>query len=620
MPETDPKLTQQPQQQPQVQPQVQPQQGPAAQTTAAGGALRAAGQKPFEEGRAELSPEEKKKKEEERVAAARLEYESTLGTWLGDKTFKIVHKELAPDKILKHGDKGAEALIKFLVGEAEKQGSKLEGSVPGIEGALAKLLPELSKWAEEEADGYLASDSGKGLAEKISQWTDSHPKTVVAIALLAAAGAIAANAKIPELKYKKDFGNGLSVDAGAKIGKLREIAVESVRAALSYEKGKLKAEVSAKHDRPKDGPAVTTVAAGVAYGEKGAKGEVKAEGEYKDNGDFVIGLRAGGELGLGSASIGQKWREVAGKDSAETDVALKYGDEKNNLSTEGRFGSDDTYTLKLGVRADLMNGYSVQGEGSRSRDAAGATRTAGVIGLGYSSREGDVGYDRRVGMANDRLATTHDLSIGGDGPLTGSLRATEYADTKETEGSLGLKYDFGTLAATLDSKFGKSGNTLDAGVSGTVGGKDSKWSYSGGLGLDLDRNQLTRASLMFGYRDPKAFEAAILEYKHALANDVTNDQFKLTVEHTIGDYLVRGQADATLKDGRFSRGSAELMGMKPINDNFGIIGGAATQFGPDKTGGTEARLGVQWRKIPVYVKYDFDNKQVGVGISIPFGR
>lgn len=617
MPDTDPKLAQQPQQQPQVTP-GRPLEG--AQTTAAGGAMRVAGQKPYEEGKAELSPEEKKKKEDERIAAARLGYEDSLGTWLGGETYKVLHKELSPDKILKHGDKGAEALIKYLVSEAEKQGGNLEGSLPGLEGELAKLLPELSKWAEEEADAYLASESGKGLAEKISQWAEAHPKTVIAIALLAAAGAIAANAKIPELKYKKDFGNGLSVDAGAKVGKLREIALESVRAALTYEKGKLKADLSAKHDRPSDGPATTTVAAGVAYGEKGARGEIRGEGEYKDNGDFVIGLRAGGELGLASGSIGQKWREVAGKDSAETDVNLNLGDERRNLNTEGRFGSDNSYTLKLGGRTDLFDGYSLEGEGTRSRDAAGATRTAGAVGLGYSRREGNLGYNRRVGLANDRLATTHDVNIGGEGPLAGNLKATEYADTHETEGSMGLKYDFGSLTASLDSKFGKSGNTLDAGVEGRLGGADSKWSYGGSVGLDLDRSQLNRASLMFGYRDPKAFEAALFEYKHERANDVTSDHFKLTVEHTINDFLVRGSADATLKDGRFSRGSAELMGMKPISDNLGLIGGVATQFGDDRTGGTEVRAGVQWRKIPVYVSYDFEKKQVGVGVTFTFGR
>ena len=616
MPDIEQKTAQQPQQQPQQQ--VQPQAaGPA---TAAAGTLKAAGQKPFEEGRAELSPEEKKKKEEERVAAARAEWQSTLGTWLGDQTFKIVQKELSPEKIEKQAGQGADALIKFLVGELEKQGAKLDGSAPGTADALAKLLPELQKWAEEQADEYLASDSGKGLSEKISQWAQAHPKTVIAMALLAAAGAIAANVKIPELKTKRDLGNGLSAEVGVKLGKIREIALESVRGALAYEKGKLKADVSVKHDRPADGPAVTTVAAGVAYGEAGAKGEVRGEGEYKANGDFVVGLRAGGEYGPASGSIGQKWREVTGRSTTETDVNLKFGDQKRELSTEGRFSSDDTYTLKLGGRADLMNGYSLGGEATRSRDATAGTRTAGYLGLGYSAREGNLSYDRRTALANDRLATTHDVTIGGDGPLTGSLKATEYAGTNDQEGSLGLKYSFGTLTATLDSKFGKSGNTLDAGVSGKVGGADSKWSYSGSLGLDLDRSEIARASLMFGYSDPKAFEAALVEYKHDKANGVSTDAFKLTVEHTIRDYLVRAQADATLKDGRFSRGGAEVMAMKPLNANLGLIGGVATQFGPDRTGGTEIRAGVQWNKIPVYVKYDFENKAVGVGISIPFGR
>ena len=615
MPDHDPK--------PAVQPQPQPQPQPLAQSAVASptaGALRAAGQKPFDEGRADLSPDEKKKKEEERVAAARAEWQSTLGTWLGEKTYAVVQKELSADKVLKYGEQGADALIKFLMGELEKQGTRAEAASPGAGDALAKLLPELQKWAEEQADEYLASESGKGLAETISRWAEAHPKTVVAMALLAAAGAIAANVKIPELKLKRDLGNGLSAEAGAKLGKIRDLALESVRAALTYEKGLLKADLSVQHDRPKEGPASTTVAAGVAYGDKGARGDLRGEGEYKANGDFVIGLKAGGELGLASGSVAQKWRQAGGKDSTETDVNLKFGDEKREIATEGRFTSDNAYTLKLAGRAELANGYSLAGEGTRSRDAGGVERTAGAVGLGYSVREGNLSYDRRTAMANDRLATTHDLTLGGDGPLTGRIGATEYAGSTDQEGTLGLKYSFGTLAATLDGKFGKSGNTLDAGVQGKVGGADSKWSYSGNLTLDLDRNQLSRASLMFGFRDPKAFEAALLEYKHENAGGVSTDAFKATVETTVREFLVRGSVDATLKDGRFSRGSAEVMAMRPINDNLGVIAGVATQYGPDRTGGTELRAGVQWNKIPVYMKYDVQTKAVGVGITIPFGR
>jgi hypothetical protein len=68
---------------------------------------------------------------------------------------------------------------------------------------------------------------------------DAHPKTIVGIGLLAAAGAVLANVSLPELKTKMNLSEGLSLKLGAKLGKVRDIALEKVKAQLEWKSGPL---------------------------------------------------------------------------------------------------------------------------------------------------------------------------------------------------------------------------------------------------------------------------------------------------------------------------------------------------------------------------------------------
>lgn len=585
-------------------------QGQAAKTTRPKAPVqkKQAG-KPFAQGQAELSPEAKKKAAEAQAAENKLVYEDALGEWLGGQLFDLVHKELSAEKMMGHGNKGAEALMDLIADQIEKAAGG------GNEAALDASLNNLKAWAGEEAEAWLKTKKGQALIGKVTQWTETHPKTIATIAILAAVGAVAANVDLPKLKQKIKLGKGFSAEVEAELGKIRDIALESVGAALAYEKGDIKGEVKAGYEnKEKDGKdiSVTTVGASLSAGQKGQKGEIHGTGEFTSDGDMKVDLGASGELGKGSASIAHTWKEVAGTDSATTTAKIRYGDKDQYIQTDGAFKSDNSFKLGLAGKLQLDDGYNLQGKASQERGADGTDRLAAGFGLGMA-RELSPGlnYRRDPMLSGERLGTSHALDYK-KGPLSMGFKANDYMSGADS-GSLGVKYSFDDLTSSLDMKFGDTNS-----LRGSVKGREGKYVYGGGLNLDLDRSMINEASLMFGYDDPKAFEAAIFEYKHLKAPDVTTDEFKLRLEHTIGDYKLRAMGGGTMKDGDFSRGNAEIMGHRSITEDIGIIGGVGHQWGPDATGGTDVRLGVQVKKVPVFVNYDFEKKSVGIGITLSF--
>ena len=599
----------------------------------------------YEDGKGELSPEAKKKKDEERAQANKASYESALGEWLGGELYKLVADHLSADKIMKYGEQGADALIDLLGDQIDTLGKNGDA---GQKEAIAKLQPILEKYAEDAADKFMAGKYGQAFAEWTSQFAASHPKTMVTMAVLAAIGAVAANVELPELEQKFNLGKGFGLEAGLGLGKIQEITLQSVNAALTYKKGGFNAEVRGGFEKGEDDEAdkytagLTLAASG--GGRDGApayKGELTGDAELTADGDTLIRAGASGQLGSATAKLGRTWRQQNGETSTSTDVSLSLGGQDRSLSAQGKFLDDGSMIVSTSG-ALKAGGYDLTGSAEHKEGPGGVGATTGALGLGFGSEANrhqlDARYTRggdtsnlQVGLGNTRKMgdTTYsrtpqfnpDGALGmqekiayQDGPLSGNVRATRGLDGQTRSSGLGVAYDIGTFKTALDAEFGDT-NKLDASLSGRL---NEKFVYDGSVSLDLDRDRITNASLMFGYDDPKAFEAFILEYRHNLTDEVTNDQFKLRIEHTIDKLKLRGTGQANLQDGRFSTGRAELQGMYPIGKDLGIIGGAAYDFGPDATSGAELQLGVQVKKVPVYLKYDVENKSVGVGITISF--
>jgi hypothetical protein len=603
----------------------------------------------YEDGKGELSPEAKKQKEEERAKANQASYEDALGKWLGGELYDLVADHLSADKVLKYGEQGADALVDLLGDQLEAIAEKGDA---GQKEAITKLQPILEKYAEEAADKFLAGRHGQAFAEWTSQFAASHPKTMVTMAVLAAIGAVAANVELPEIEQKFKLGNGFGLEAGVGLGKIQEIALQSVNAALTFKKGGFNAEVRGGYEKGEDDEAdkytagLTLAASG--GGKDGApayKGELTGDAELMADGNTVIRAGASGELGRATAKLGRAWTQRNGETTTSTDVSLKIGGQDRSLSAQGKFLDDGSMIIETSG-ALSASGYDLTGSAKHTDGPGGNSLTTGALGLGFGSeanrhqidaryaRSGDtssaqlgLSNTRQVGnttygrtpqfnpdaAADDRLLMKESIAHK-DGPASGNLWATHGADGRTGSGGLGVAYDIGTFKTALDAEFGDT-NKLSASMSGRL---REKFVYDGSASLDLDNDRITNASLMFGYDDPKAFEAFILEYRHNLTDDVTTDQFKLRVEHTIDKLKLRGTGQVDLQDGRFSTGRAGLMGMYPINEDIGIIGGAAHNFGPDATSGTELQLGVQVKKVPVYLNYDVENKTVGFGITIAF--
>ena len=86
--------------------------------------------------------------------------------------------------------------------------------------------------AFKESFGTAASEwlkeDGAGLAAGLAGWVDANPELIVTAALLAAAGAIIANASLPELSASLGIGNDLRLKLGAKLGAIRDVLCRSV--------------------------------------------------------------------------------------------------------------------------------------------------------------------------------------------------------------------------------------------------------------------------------------------------------------------------------------------------------------------------------------------------------
>ncbi len=183
---------------------------------------------------------EEKEKEKEKgkggagTASGLANYESTLGKWLGSKLYKAVSKQLTLDKLASYAESGVGAALGPLGDYIKEADGDVDPAV--VDKAMKALESALGK----EANKFVQAN-GKGLQKSLQGFVDANPVLIVLMALLAAAGAVAANMKIPDLSAKLKIADGLDARISVRLGKLREIALEKIEGKLTYQAGKLKA-------------------------------------------------------------------------------------------------------------------------------------------------------------------------------------------------------------------------------------------------------------------------------------------------------------------------------------------------------------------------------------------
>ena len=512
---------------------------------------------------------EKAKKEKERQAAAKKSYEDLLGNFLGGKLYDLIKDNLSADKILDYGkqgiDSGASAIGDLIKG-AELLDDKTQDA------ALGKFAGALSSWAGGKAEEWLKTSDGAALRTKISQWFEGHPGVVVAAALLAAAGAVAANLDVPEIKQKFGIGDNLKVTAAIDPGKIRDLVIKGASLGLEYKKKDFAASLTYKYATGKDGkPDTHQVGAKVGTD----KAFVEGTAVLGNDGSVVItgGGTVKGDKGSVSASVTSTDKGDK-TDGTKAQVEAKYGDKTANISG---LSSYDTATGAL-----IISGEAFKSFGTLSITGKGA----------YDSKQGASGSVKTDYTPKDK-----------DGkPLKDAFRASLELGVTQIGGD----------AVSLSAEASK-GNYLAA----------------GSMTYKLDDGIISAASLKLGYRDPKEFETFLFDFKRSYAGKVPEDRLNLLIETQVKSWMFRANNNTLLQDGKFGQNVTTGQVGYQLNSDIVLYGGA--KYGAQGTGitglsdmdrGLWLQAGAQVKGVPLTVSFRPDDKAVMVGIDVLglFGR
>lgn len=315
-------------------------------------------------------------------------YQATLGEFLGGQLHKAVSGALAFDKMQGYGKSAVDGAISAAV-------SQLGGwdKIKADPAALDALVTMLQQNLEPLVEKWLASEDGRALVAKLQNWAGANPKTVVAVALLAAAGAVLANVDIPALKSSFKIGDKVTAELEAELGKVREIALQKVRGKLSYQSGSLLAAVEITHQNGE-----TTALAEV----KGTNTTVSLGGTFDGDGlkvaglNSVLGLGGGDQLSAGVSS-------ERGRSGVLSTISLVDKDGKLTRTNDFTFDSGSgVLTLGQSVLADLGGGFSF----SQSAKSGSDGTASQSLGLKLSRDDLKAELDAAFSLAGGVTTTT----------------------------------------------------------------------------------------------------------------------------------------------------------------------------------------------------------------------
>ncbi len=428
--------------------------------------------------------------------------------------------------------------------------------------AVQKFATALAGWGKEKAEEWLKSDEGKAFRTKIGQWFEGHPGVVVAMALIAAAGAVAANVAIPELKQKFKITDSLSAELGADLGKIRDIVLNGVSVGLSYKKAGVEAGLSYKYTKNEKDPDSHSINAQVSNGNASLDGKATIQGEK-----FVLDTKAALNGDGYSLGLGLKNTRDANGNLTLGNINLRLGDKNHNIT------GDASYDFSTGALSFGTTHFQSFG----NTDVRHSHRYDGDNGI-----TNNLGVDLRL-QDNFRLSLDHSMSAQGVNSLALSSSKSWGKD--------------GEWSANLASRLNLADNELES-LSASFGFRDKDEfqtflvSYSRNYENQVPSDKF---SLML--------ETSIRDLMVRGSNDlsmrdgrVTQNLSQLQVGHELNkDWTVFGGA----KYGHQADGATGL------NDH-------------DR--GAWLQAGVQFRKIPFTVNFRPEDNAVSFGLSIPFGR
>lgn len=325
-------------------------------------------------------------KEQVKEAQFIAEYESALGSWLGPKLYDAVSDQITLDKMTGYGNKLVEALLKMGASELGK-------AKPAINDKMQQQLVQgLSKELEPLVGKLMQTETGMKLIEGLQNVVGSNPYGVAGVAILAAAGAILADADIPTLKQKFNLGKGFSTNLEANLGSLRNIAIGATKVGLAYEqKNVFKAGMEIA--RSKEGDLSGSVSGQLGDNKRHIKGTVNIDEE---------GITAYELAGLynfsDTTSVSGK---IHGKDpydipNMEVQIKTKQGDFTHTGQVKFDTNTDNLTALYSGKSEKML--YQASLRGNTSGDGLLDTH----LGAKYTPKKGDVySADYRYNFQND---------------------------------------------------------------------------------------------------------------------------------------------------------------------------------------------------------------------------
>ncbi len=488
----------------------------------------------------------------------------TLGQWLGTELYTALAGELTMDKLSGHATKAWEdALMSAVDAFDELDGKGGDGSFDPFRKALKETY---GKAAEEMMQG----DLGQKIVGKLNGWVDTHPKTILLVALLAAGGAVAANVDIPTLKQKFKLGSGFTAKLEANLGKIRDISLNEIKAELEYSSGPILA--AAKVSRGEDG----AIAADISGKLGDDKKYIKADGKFTEDGLDVYGVS-------GLFTTGGRKYEAGVTGGAEVDptISASIAREDGTHSTSGKYDTGsgvltitDAMTTKLGESTSLKTDVSGSSDGTVGVGATvsgkAGDHTTYSAGLRHEEKDGST---KQTGTGTLSYATddftakgTASVSTDGSGSLSGSLG---HKFTDELSGTASGKHTFGP-----------DGTRTTGGLDLTYRGED--WAGTGEYDYDSK------------------------DSKHSVSGLVQRDLGS--------DWKARAEGKISMSDlGTDWEAGGSLY--KKLNDDVSVFGGGS--YKSDMDGGRFIpKVGVEVKGVPIEYPYDAATKSHKVGVTL----
>ncbi len=514
------------------------------------------------------------------VAGGQAAYEAALGKFLGGKLYAAVHDALSFEAMQGYARDGMASGLKALADLLNRADEVDPKAVDQFAEALVKKYGDL-------AAQWLDSPGGHSLQESLQGWADAHPRTIVALALLAAAGAVLADMDIPELKHTLELGEDTSLTLAARLGSLRNIAVQKISAKLQTVAAGITATLSAEVTDGDDGVGGK---AGLTL-EKGGS-SLTVDGEIQGQ-DLTFGVSGETPIGAGLTLRGALEGDDAGVNSISAAVETERGDTVNTTEVSYDLGSE---TLTLSNAAEFALGPGT-GSVNLSADSAGNA----TVGVGY---EGDVpgveGLSGSVSLENAMAG----LGVGSSYDLTAEQRA-----------ALGLDYTKDDFEAHFQLDYDSTGSTdVSTEVAGSVG-ENQRAGFRATL-PNLDP-RLLEVGGFYQFESPDRFQGFLADYTYNRGED--SHELKLRVEEELGGIYWRLSNETVLNDEGVAN-RAELLGAKFVDSDVALIGGVRDNLSASGDHSVEAVVGAQVQGVPITIGYDPSSGAVSVGLTLRFGR